>query len=266
MALPLADWLHLAQRLPIAGHSRVRHKNEGRPNLVITNLPDRWTAYCQACKQGGVQMKTHVRVTGIKAPVLSDSLVLPHDMMRVIDCEEMIKSGVLGFLAKKNMDAMYLPELWFSKSRMRLMIQHGDEWLGRDTTEASPQKWLSFNRSTHLDNGRRYKDAVVVEDPFSFHKVSYALRDSPYAVYCSLGTCFHPSLLLKLLKHSQVHTFYDGDEAGWKGSIRESKRVRACGVSCVASCAPAGLDPKDLTIEQIRIACALPPHYQEVRL
>ena len=261
MGLPTEEWLHLAQRLPIDGKARFHHRRERRPNLSVENLPDRWVAWCSACKQGGVKLKEHVRVTGVRAPAASVSLVLPHDMVRVVDCEDHIRAQVLGFLASKHMDAVYLPDLWFSKSRMRLMYHHGAGWLGRDTTESSPQKWLSFNHAKYLDNGRRYPDAVVVEDPFSFSKVSYALRDLPYAVYSSLGTALNPALLITLLRHTQIHMFYDGDHAGYTGAIREGKRLRACGVAAVAACAPAGKDPKDLLVEEIIKACTLVPHY-----
>lgn len=229
------------------------HLRERRPNLVVRNLSDRYTAYCMACKQGAVLLKEHVRVTGIAAPVTSQDLTLPADMVRIEHAEQAVQDGVLGFLAHKHMDMCYLDTpVFFSRQRMRLLLHWDGGWLGRDTTERSPQKWLTFNQQTHLDPQERCPAALVVEDPFSFFKVRWALRDMPICVYSSLGTAVPDALMIKLLEHDNVAFFYDGDAAGYKGADTESKRLRAFGVRSSAVCAYLGNDPKDMTIEAIR--------------
>ena len=45
------EWLQEAQRLPVGSSKRIYHGAERRPNLVVRNLPDKWTAYCFACKE-----------------------------------------------------------------------------------------------------------------------------------------------------------------------------------------------------------------------
>lgn len=252
MALPHDEWLHLAKRLPVGRTQRFYHRNERRPNLVVSNTSDRYAVYCQACKEGGVVMKEHVVITGKPAPALSADLTLPTDLVKVVDAEPCVISGVLGFIAHKNMDAQYLPELWFSRSRSRVLIEHQGEWLGRDTTERSPQKWLTYNGSNHLAHPEHHPIAIVVEDPFSFFKVSWALQFHPISVYSSLGTALSDELMLRLLEHDMVFLMYDGDRAGYDGAFRESRRLQSCGVNARDLCAPQGMDPKDMGILEIR--------------
>lgn len=254
MALPQEDWLHLAKRLPIGGQARHHHGRERRPNLTVGNKGDRYWAYCNACKQGGVLQKEHVILTGRRAPDSSCDLTLPFDMQRILEADEHVRNGVLAVLASKNMDAMYLPELWFSKSRCRILFSHDSQWLGRDTTEASPQKWLTYNGSDHLaptHAAPASRVAVVVEDPFSFYKAEFAVGDK-LDIYTSLGTKISDSLMVKLLQYDKVLMFYDGDAAGYKGANVGAKRLRSCGIEASESCAPQGLDPKDMTIHAIR--------------
>lgn len=256
MALPQEEWLHLAKRAPVNGSGRHHHLRERRPNLVVRNLPDRYTGYCMACKQGAVFMKEHVRVTGIAAPALSHDLSLPADMVDVRTCQDQaVVDGVLGFLAHKHMDMQYFPgPVHFTRQRMRLMVHWEGGWLGRDTTGRSPQKWLTYNHQTHLGPSHHTgnKTAVVVEDPFSFFKVRWALRFDSIDVHSSLGTAVCDQLMIKLLQYDTVVFFYDGDPAGYKGADVESKRIRAMGLPGISACAPAGMDPKDMQIENIR--------------
>jgi hypothetical protein len=247
------DWLHIAKRLVVGGRVRVQHGRERRQNMTIGHEGDHYWAYCQACKASGRVDKDHVRITAVLAPKESASLVLPDDMVKVLDADKAVQDAVLGFLASKNMDAQYLPELWFSRSRCRLLFMHGCEWLGRDTTGASMQKWLTFNQSNHLAGPDIViRKAVVVEDPFSYYKVRWALQGYNVAVFSSLGTKMSDALLVKLMTTGTVMFFYDDDAAGHKGAATESHRLRALGVNAVARCATGGRDPKDMTIEEIR--------------
>lgn len=252
MALRKEEWLHLAQKLAVGGTSRHYHGRERRPNLQVGNESDRWWAYCQACKQGAVQKKEHVLLTGRRAPIDSCSLTKPFDMQRLENADESVQSGVVGFLASKCMDLQYLPDVWFSKSRCRIMLAHGAEWLGRDTTDNSPQKWLTYDNSVFLADPEVFPCAVVVEDPFSFFKIRWAMRGQPVSVYSSLGTRLNDKLLLRLLKHEKVQMFYDGDAAGVTGAAKEALRLRSCGVDAVSAVAPDGMDPKDMSVLAIQ--------------
>lgn len=266
--LPDEEWLHLAKKLAVGVRSRHYHRREGRPNLVVGNEAGKWWAYCQACKAGGVVEKDHVRITGGSAPASSTHLDLPRDSVPILELDEFSRDAVLRLLAEKHMDQMYLPPLHFSEQRKRMLIDTGQGWLGRDTTGHSPQKWLTYDGTLWLgpDVARAQKAAgsgsdgegvprlaVCVEDPFSFYKVRWALRDVPtVSTYCGLGTVLRPALRLHLLKYDTVACFFDGDPAGVSGAKRESAAMRGLGVRSVARCAPDGFDPKDLSIDDIR--------------
>lgn len=251
--IPDEEWLAQAKRLPVHGKTRVRHRREGRPNLVIGHDADRWWCYCQACKAGAVVQKEHVLITGRKAPEGSTWLDLPADRLPLLSMDSFAQGAVLGLLAQKNMDAMYLPDLWFSDERKRLLLDTGQGWLGRDTTGGSHQKWLTYSGTPYLGAPEGRDRAIVVEDPFSYYKVRWALRhETQHAVYCALGTAVKAALALQLRLHHRVTMFMDGDAAGYRGAEAGASKMRGLGVQAVARCAPPGLDPKDLTVQQIK--------------
>ena len=164
---------------------------------------------------------------------------------------------VLRFLASKNMDGMYLPDLWYSPSRKRLLLDTGYGWMGRDVTERSPQKWLTYNRQKLLGQVPRLPEripAVIVEDAFSWYKVQWAIQklaEARVSVLCALGTGIHDALTLELSNASAALFFFDGDAAGYKGAKDGVRRMRAFGVPSKAVHPPVGLDPKDMQCHDI---------------
>lgn len=229
--------------------------------MSVGNKGDRYWSYCHRCHEGGVSMKTHVVLSNY-APPKSADLTLPDDMVHVLTAEAHIRHGVGTFLASKNMDLEYLPyETHFSESRKRLMLRTANQWMGRDTTGKSDQKWLTYNKQSFVAAPMLYshnKQAVLTEDLFSMYKVAHALgADRRVAVFCTLGTKINPPLFLRLLQEfDAVFSFYDGDAAGLRGCGDNTKRLRALGIGVDASgldqCAPRGLDPKDLDLDAIR--------------
>lgn len=263
--IPDEEWLHLAKKTAVGTSRRVRHKAESRENMTVGNEPDRWWVRCNRCNAGAVVKKEHA-LTVTVAPPASTDMTLPGDMIPIELLPEYQQHFVAGFLASKDMDRMYLPaDVRWSESRHRLMIcDSGGDWMGRDTSGRSPQKWLTYNRQkfTVANQGRTH--AILVEDTFSAYKVAYALRGlgeidaRNIGVICSLGTELHDSLLKYLLNvgYHQVMSFYDGDDPGYKGARNNTMRLNlfdiGSPVGAIHQCAPSGLDPKNMTIQQIR--------------
>ncbi len=247
--IPEDLWLHRAKRLPVGQSERIRHLNERRPNLCIGNAVDRWWCYCQACKQGGVVQKTHVRLD-VSPERTRSNLTLPNDMRTLEQCELNVQAAITMFLHSKGMDFMYLPPLWYSESRKRLLMQHTRHWLGRDVTGDALEKWLTYNGALYLHSNRYKPVAVVVEDAFSFYKVSWACPEVD--VYCALGTQIKDALVVLLKTHQEVRWMFDGDPAGYHGARKGAQRMRGLGVHSYECCAPPMKDPKDLTVQQIR--------------
>lgn len=252
-----AVWLPLAKRLPVGRTTRVAHKGDRttRPNLIIGHEAGKYWCYCQSCHKGAVVEKTHISVVGAQAPRESTQLSLPDDRVLVKAMDDWSVQSIADLLASKNMDALYLPPLWFSESRKRLLLDTGQGWLGRDTTDRSDQKWLTYQGSKYLGTAMPSTLAVVVEDPYSYYKVQWAMRHASLkvSVYCALGTGVRPVLALRIAaQHTRAVLYMDGDKPGVNGAASAARKLKGLGVQAISRCAPWGFDPKDQTCEQIR--------------
>jgi hypothetical protein len=268
MALPMEEWLHLAQRLPVGSTSRTFHGRETRPNLIVGHEHSHYWAYCQACKEGGKQTKDHVLVTGTKAPATSTDLSLPRDLIMVSKCDLFTQESIAHFLAKKCMDMLYMPELWYSAERKRLLLHTKQGWIGRDLTGNSHQKWLTYSRGCDYLCNNMAPNVVLVEDAFSWIKVDHALSSllttshtvsTPpvWSAACLLGTEVRPSLLNRLLSAgtNTVMFLLDGDTAGYRGATRGVRLLKPFLNSVRSTHPPPGLDPKDMQLRELRRLC-----------
>lgn len=257
--IPKEEWLPQAKRLVVGNSIRVRHRREGRPNLVIGHDAEKYWCYCHACHEGGVVHKEHVRLEDGRTPEKHRSdLTLPQDMRPVIG-EPALENAIGAFLAGKGMDFKYLPNLTgltYSASRKRLILNTSPgHYLGRDVSGQAKEKWLSYNNEKYLSGymPEVHKLAVVVEDPFSFYKVQHAFSTAQaLRVFCSLGTRMGKELMLVLTQSPLVMFMYDGDKAGYAGSESNAKRLSVFGPRCIAHCAPPGFDPKDMELSAIK--------------
>ena len=248
--LPEQDWLPLARTLAVGQRTRTQHLHEHRLNLVVANDRDRWWAYCQRCREGAVIQKEHVFLGGpaqaITAPPSRD---LPRDRVRVLGSD--YEGAVALFLASKDMDAAYLPELWVAPSDRRLLLQAEDgTWHGRDISGRSPMKWTHYGSAFV---GAPGATTVVVEDLFSMWKVRYAMRPVlPVSVCCTLGAHCADAAALALKSASLIVWLYDADAAGDDGATSGMRRMRPFGPRQLRARPPDGMDPKNLQIQKIR--------------
>jgi hypothetical protein len=256
VALPDEEWLPLAKRLAVGAKNRVHHRSERRPNMVVGHEQGYYWSYCQACKEGGRRDKDHVRLVAVE-PARSRELSLPSDLVEVRSSSETLRA-IGAFLARKHMDFAYLPEMYFSRERMRLLLRdYAGNYFGRDLTERSPQKWLHYKKvdfaSPSAPQATTALLNVIVEDLFSAYKIQWAMSDTGVHVYCSLGTRISDSLMLRLTRAAvPACIMYDGDGAGIAGADYELPRLRSFGLPVRRISTPLGFDPKDLTIDQLR--------------
>lgn len=254
-ALPRGEWLHLARGLAIGSSQRYPHPGDRtqRPNLIVSNHHDRWGAYCVSCKRGGVLFKEHVRPAYVH-PTVSADLSIPTDLIQIAapGTPEFVNNTVGRYLALKGMDLHHFPgAVWYSESRGRILVhEDGAGWLGRDITDKSNQKWLTYNRATQLGTVHPGDSVVICEDPFSYFKLQWAVGHV-HKIVCSLGTRPAASLMLELVQAMSVLVFYDGDIAGYTGAKALERRLKPYGVPAVAACAPQDKDPKDMGSQQI---------------
>lgn len=271
--LPQEEWLHIAERLPVGGRTRVRHGHERRPNLVIGHADGHFWAYCQACRDGAKVLKEHVLFRA-PAPAESTRLDPPRDLVPLSMLPEWDRDRVLRFLAGKGMDVSILPTIQYSASRARLylLVQRGYGrgegivLLGRDITDKSPQKWLShepipymlaamspgfggYSASAHSQQVPEHVNRLVlVEDAFSAFKVAAALRmHQQYAAVACLGTAVRPALALEIAQRNfeQVVLLFDGDDAGRRAAVDAHRQLRPF-TRTITLQLTDGMDPKDL--------------------
>lgn len=278
MAVPYSDWLSAAKQLPVGQSVRIRHAAESRANLVIANRADAWVCWCHACNAGGRKLKEHVlfRPT-IDKPERAQQ-ELPDDRVPLLYSATQyapatVLRRVAGFLCTKGLDLqLHLPlqHAAYSARKDRLLVQCEGQggalyWLGRALGGQQP-KWVQYSSGTQYaqyvaaphaalvrPHGAlsRHTSVVLVEDYLSALKVQYA---APHAlVLACLGTSVSASLVLRVLDAAlPVQIFFDGDAAGSRGSTRVARRLRGLGVETQEIPTPAGADPKDLRLGDIR--------------
>jgi hypothetical protein len=251
--IPEGQWLAAARRLAVGMRVRVRHLHEDRANMIIMNDKDRWWCYCQRCKEGGVVMKDHVILSSVTIdPRISRTT--PTDIQPIAKLD--FEIPVLRFLIDKNMATLYLPELFVSESRRRLLLKDDSGlWHGRDLSGASPEKWLNYKAAHYVGMPKDGCPTIVTEDLFSMYKTRFALRASPeFRVVCALGTGCSVYLTDFLMSSGSLYWFYDGDSAGDDGAAYAMKKMRPFVAQQYRVRPPEGLDPKDMSCEQIRAA------------
>lgn len=248
--IPETAWLSKARSLAVGMRVRVRHGNESRENMVVANAADRWWCYCQRCHEGAVVMKDHVILSAAQGPA-DVSTVLPDDIKPVLASE--FELPVAKFLASKNMDQLYLPALFYSEKRKRLMLKDAaGKWHGRDLTGRSPMKWMNYSNAKAVGAVTVSYPAIVVEDLFSMHKLQYALKGAGVRVVCALGTGCSASLVYILMPADTIVWMFDADDAGDTGAEDGIQRMRPFVNRQVRARPPEGLDPKDMDCQSIR--------------
>lgn len=248
------EWLDLAKSLPIGGSRRVRHGAEHRMNMVVQNLPDRWTAYCFACKEHAVKKKDIVKVVedqnhnaiAPNAPVL-------HELTSTL-CP---LRDVVKFLAEKHLSLSMIKAgnpMWDANQK-RLCLHLQDVLLGRDIYGCSPCKWYNYsqNKSYALipkENTEACNTIVLTEDTLSALKISYYTKS--ILVIACLGTKLNTDLLMYLKEQNlPVCIMLDGDDAGKRGAIDMLRKLNLHGIKSTIVLPPDGKDPKDQSSDWI---------------
>lgn len=255
-----SEWLSEAQSVPVGRSKRIYHGAEHRPNLVVSNKPDRWTAYCFACKEYAEKRKDFVRILEEQAPDPKEIYGEPEVFMNLLEPSAKWLtpiSDIAYFLHTKHMSLEWLRPYnprWDCK-RKRLVLDFQGKTIGRDIYGNSRCKWYDYRRATSnqrgLGNNSSATDCnpsstklVITEDAFSAIKGQCAVPNVQFIAL--MGTTLTNSLETSLL-HSQpkmVYLMLDGDEAGRKATIRIMRRLEIFGIAC-KDVSPEVGDPKD---------------------
>ena len=242
------EWLQEAQKLPLGQSARIYHGAERRPNLVVRNLPDKWTAYCFSCKEYAEVRKTYVKI-GEEQSIVNQHQVEPTGLYSMTDPRVPLHT-IVYFLHTKHMSLSLIQDWnprWDAK-RKRLTIDLPDGMIGRDIYGYSQAKWYVYRNAVQYGSASTNeitKDHIILtEDMFSAIKAQKYLPDTQCIAL--LGTALTKGLERALLRSQpkMVHLMLDGDEAGYKGSERILRRLRLLGIPCIMQ-NPEKNDPKD---------------------
>ena len=243
------EWLMSAKSLPVGQTRRVRHGRESRSNMVISNKPDRYTAYCHACQRGGIVLKEHAYLGKLPEP---EPLEVPTDLIPVHE-----HVGAMTFLASKNIPMLptYTNGLLFSPSRRRIIINTPQGVLGRHIG-SSPAKWITYNKQTYASVGYATPDAqmvVITEDTLSAWKTGIVATELGLRVqmFAALGSQISTQLMLRLLAEYSgvpIIVWSDGDKGGEKFRDRWAQQVRAMNLLGGSYIPAKNYDPKDYPI------------------
>ena len=251
--LPPNEWLADAKRLAINGIARVYHGAERRPNMVVRNLPDKYTVYCHHCHEGGVVKKEMVKLSAPTPDVKRNSrdpgLLLPINLD--VPVPNVPYKDIIKFLHEKHMSLDIITPLdpYWSNQDQRIVFRTPDQTIGRDLWGKSKAKWYSYTRQALYCRASpsELTDKVVVltEDFFSAIKGQHYAPDHVVCV-AMLGTTLHNDLAVALTTSKSVIVSLDNDAAGIKGAAEVRQKLELLGVpNQVYLPHELGLDPKD---------------------
>lgn len=244
--LPDYQWLEEAKRLPINGSKRIYHGAERRPNLVIRNLPDKYTAYCFHCKDFGIKYKDLVRLKDDEEPPSEPRIP---ELVPISSAKVPIRE-IVKLLNSKGVSLMLLSEnhtIMYDTQNKRLCIRLPDGLIGRDITQKSPVKWYVYNNTVSfgsaLTNDITKNTIVLTEDFFSAIKAQKYLPE--YQAIACLGTKVCSDLLVRLIKAKpRIIIMFDGDDAGRNGYIKAKRTLELAGLEVQYGLPETG-DPKN---------------------
>lgn len=267
-----SEWLDQCKRVPVGQTRRVVHGAEGRPNLVLYNNPDSWSAYCHSCKTSGFVRKEYLEPVDTTAPVYKKYL----DTRDLVSIQGMSDADFKRLVLMLHDKRMSLPVMQkfnplYNKGDERLVFRFDGVDIGRDCTGRSPAKWLKYHKEPSKEfvylQGRictGYEPVVLVEDLFSAIKVNHY---TGWSALCCLGTRitdeiirFVSSMAYTGTQQECVHNSatpriaiaaFDGDSAGRRAERDLVGRLGLRGVGYRTVRIPDGLDPKDLNHTQL---------------
>lgn len=250
---PLLDkdqWLKDAKKIPIGSSRRIWHGAEKRPNLVIWNNEDSWSAYCHSCHDGGKVMKEYVKpVQKVIQHVGKDDPGKCYPLLEGFMSPDVPLKDIIGFVQSKGLHLQMLKDFnprW-STNDLRIVVETAEGLIGRTMNPKVLQKWYSYKSEGGYFSASTDYDApfvVLTEDFFSAAKAQwYAPRN--VQVIALLGTSLHKALLTKLMNRSII-ICTDNDTAGRDAAFKLKRRFDLLGLPNETRLPENGLDPKDM--------------------
>lgn len=259
MQIDLDTWLPVAERLKVGQRIRAPHTCGAGTPLIVSNDPERYSAWCFRCNAGGYRGKTHVRYEPVERPVerSAGGATLPHDLVPW-DALEGRLGRLTGWLHSKGMHISMFPEgalAWSERQRRLVLRVNANLSLGRyikmHQSDPDMQKWMlyGYRETPALPalNPALIREPVIVEDLLSAFKVRWATGRPCIAL---LGTRINDDTWRHLPEGSRPLVWLDGDPAGQKGLRDALRALRWAGYTPVP--VQTVLDPKEHSGLEIR--------------
>lgn len=221
------EWLADAQRLQVGESRRIYHGAESRPNLVIRNEPERWSAYCFHCKESASIPKHRIeRVQVFKTDSVQTLRAALAHRLPLSVLQRDIQLQIMKFLISKGM-WLSLVEPYLKgaiQSENRLLFNVGTAWLGRDYTGVRQPKWLTYSEGEAYLKGSEI--LFLTEDILSAIKIHHLTGVSALALQ---GTVLKMKYLATCVQHKTIVLAFDSDTAGVTCTMAAKKRLQTLG-------------------------------------
>ena len=217
-----SDWLADAKRLMVGQSKRIYHGAETRPNLVIRNEPEGWSAYCFHCKQHNFVPKGYIEAVQYKQDLITKLKTVQDTTVPLEQLPEYLQTKILRFLIKKGLwAALASPYLvGVVLEEQRLLFNVGTAWLGRDYTEMREPKWMTYQEGLAYLKGSPV--LFLTEDVLSALKVHALTGCSALALQ---GTQLKQQHILCCLQANAVILAFDADAAGNECTVKTRQRL-----------------------------------------
>ena len=221
-----AEWLKDAQTLMVGQHKRIYHGAETRPNLVIRNESDCWSAYCFACKTHDFVPKGRREAVQYRVDKVAK---LPEALANLIPLSAFPmeqQEQIMHFCIKKGVWQKLIAPYFkgIVSKEQRMLFNVGTAWLGRDYTGLREPKWMTYQEGLAYLAGSSV--LVLTEDVLSAIKVHELLGCSALAIQ---GTQLKPQHLPVCLQAKAIVLAFDPDQAGQDCTKRTTKRLQNLG-------------------------------------
>ena len=220
------EWLSDAQRLQVGESKRIYHGAESRPNLVIRNEPERWSAYCFHCKASASVLKHRVETVQFQRDSINTYAAALAHRLPLSVLQRDVQLQIMKFLISKGMwSSLVEPYLkGVIQSENRLLFNVGTAWLGRDYTGVRQPKWLTYNEGEAYLKGSEI--LFLTEDILSAIKIHHLTGVSALALQ---GTVLKTKHLATAVQHKTVVLAFDSDTAGVTCTMAAKKRLQTLG-------------------------------------
>lgn len=258
MALDNEGWLPEAKRLRVGTKRRVPHDCGDGTVMIVSHEPDKYTAWCFRCSEGGfvrkeptladmvelrrrAQEDAALRTATLPLPMTANPREWPREARLWL-----YRAGIHDTIIKRL-------GIYYHKPSQRVVLPVVEDgkvtyWQARAVMPGQKPKYLNpeVDRDSVLPRFGGGPVIVLTEDYLSAAKVGRVVEG-----WSLLGTSLKDPVLARAVRDGRpVLVWLDPDEAGRSAAARITRELRAVGVQ--TENVVSAKDPKLLCLQEIR--------------